>query len=116
MKGTDKTLSRKYYVVVPVFNEQKNIRRMLNRLQAYTNNTIVVNDGSTDNTKDILKTYEEIAVVNLRNNLGKGAAMRKGAQKAWKLGAKGVIFIDGDNQHDPRHLKEFENVRILNSD
>lgn len=112
MKITKKALNQKYYIVVPVFNEQKNIRRMLNRLQEFTRDIIVVNDGSTDNTKNILETYKDLTVINITNNLGKGAAMRKGAKKAWTMGAEGVIFMDGDNQHNPKHLKDF--VAILN--
>ena len=112
MKKAKNTLNKKYYVVVPVFNEQKNLRRMIGRLRKYTNNIIVVNDGSTDNTSKILNSFSNLSIIDLKNNLGKGAAMRKGAKKAWAIGAERVIFMDGDSQHNPRHLKDF--VAILN--
>lgn len=102
----------KYYVIVPVFNEQKHIKKFLVKLKKYTKNIIVVNDGSSDKTKEILDTEKSLTVINLDKNQGKGAAMKVGAKTAWKLNANGIIFMDGDNQHDARHLPEF--IDLLN--
>lgn len=96
-----------YFVIVPVFNEEKNISIFLRKLLKYSRNVVVVNDGSSDKTIDVLKRFRRIHLVNLNINRGKGAAMKEGAKLAWKLGAKGIIFMDGDNQHNPEHLTKF---------
>ena len=114
-------------MVIPVFNEAMRIRKCLNRILEFHKHLIVVNDGSTDNTADVLRDFPNIIVLNLAKNSGKGFAMKKGAKMAWKLGAKGIIYMDGDNQHDPKHIREFTKlldkkkdivlgVRILKTD
>lgn len=97
----------KYFVVIPVYNEAKRIRKCLNRILEFHKQIIVVNDGSTDNTREILNNFPSISVIDLLKNSGKGFAMKQGAKLAWKLGAKGIIYMDGDNQHDPKHISEF---------
>jgi|SRR3989344_9434130 len=99
--------ARDYFTVIPVYNEQKHIKKLLKKVHIHTKNIIVVNDGSQDKTADILKTISYIKVINLPKNQGKGAAMKKGAELAWKNKAKGIIFLDGDNQHNPSFLPHF---------
>ena len=103
-KSSSKNL---YYVVVPVYNEEKNIVSFLKKLKNYSSNIIVVNDGSSDKTAELVREIPLVELVNLKRNQGKGIAMKTGAKYAWKLNAKGVIFMDGDNQHDPKHIQEF---------
>jgi len=103
--------SRDIFVVVPVFNEARNIRRSIGAIRDVWPRIVVVDDGSSDNTFEILEEIDGIQIVKLEDNRGKGAAMKVGAKEAWKLGAKAVIFMDGDNQHNPKHIGEF--VRVL---
>lgn len=100
-----------YFVVIPVFNEQRNIRRCIINIKKHWKHIIVVNDGSTDATATILKRFRSVHVLHLPTNQGKGSAMLAGAMYAWKKNAKGIIFMDGDNQHNPIHIKEF--IRLL---
>lgn len=102
---------RTYFVVIPVFNEQRNIRRCITNIKKYWKHIIVVNDGSTDATASILNRFRSIHTIHLSSNQGKGSAMLIGAMYAWKKGARGIIFMDGDNQHNPVHIKAF--VRLL---
>lgn len=99
--------TNKYFAVVPVYNEEKNIKSFLNKLNKQCKNIIVVNDGSTDNTLEIVKKIKYIHLINLKRNSGKGFAMKMGANLAWKMKADAVIFMDGDNQHNPKHLPKF---------
>ncbi len=97
----------KYFVIIPVYNEQKQIRRCLQSIKKYWKDIIVVNDGSTDKTKEILNRFRSLHVLHLPKNQGKGKAMIEGAKYAWKQKAKGIIFMDGDNQHNPLHIPSF---------
>lgn len=98
---------KNYFVVVPAYNEAKHIRRCVENIKQYHKNIIVVNDGSTDKTSQMLDSIFDIQVIHLEKNVGKGRAMKIGAEAAWGMGAKGVIFMDGDNQHNPKHLRDF---------
>lgn len=97
----------KYFVVIPVFNEEKHIKKCIDHVKKYWKHIIVVNDGSTDATKKILNSISSIHVLHLPKNQGKGQAMLEGAKYAWKQKAKGVVFMDGDNQHNPIHIQAF---------
>ena len=98
---------KKYFIVVPAYNEVKNIRRCINHILKFSKNVIVVNDGSSDGTGEIIDSIPGIHTIHLDKNVGKGKAMRLGAEKAWQLGADGIIYMDGDNQHDPKHISQF---------
>lgn len=91
-------------VVVPVFNEEKYIKKVLEKIPKKYN-IIVVNDGSKDNTAKIVKQLH-IQCINLERNMGKGYACRVGAKNS-----KGdIIFIDGDAQFDPREIPKLVNA------
>ncbi|MFZ2199175.1 MAG: glycosyltransferase family 2 protein, partial [Microgenomates group bacterium] len=103
---------KKYFVIVPAYNEAKNIRRCLGSIRKYCKNIIVVDDGSNDKTAEILDSIPHVQVIRLAQNVGKGRAMKIGAEVAWGMGADGIIFMDGDNQHNPKHISEFiENLK-----
>jgi len=96
-------------VIVPVYNEGKRAVGTLTQIKKYfKGEIIVVDDGSVDNTYNELKKVKGIHLLKHLVNLGKGAAMKTGVKMAWKLGAKAIIFIDADGQHNPEHLPQFE--------
>ncbi|MCP4141678.1 MAG: glycosyltransferase family 2 protein [Chloroflexi bacterium] len=91
-------------VIIPVYNEVQNIREILKRVQAtgLPWEILIVDDGSTDGTRDILKELDgtdNIRVVLHEKNQGKGAAVRTGFGEA-----KGDVFLiqDADLEYDPR--------------
>lgn len=95
------------WIVLPAFNEQKYIERVINKILPITQNLIVVDDGSADKTYEIANRLVR-HTLHHDLNLGKGAAMTTGCEYAFKhLGADAVVFIDSDDQHDPKHLPEF---------
>jgi glycosyltransferase involved in cell wall biosynthesis len=73
----------------------------------YTENIIVVNDGSTDSTLKILNDYHQISVINLPENKGKGNGLKIGFRKAKELGYHHAITIDSDGQHYPDDIPVF---------
>lgn len=100
-------------IVVPVYNESQRAVETIGEILRLTGqDIIVVDDGSKDSSWNLLKkNFSKIGrIVLLRHviNLGKGAAMKTGAEMAWKLKAEAVIFIDADGQHNPEHLSDFE--------
>lgn len=98
---------QRYCVVVPAYNEAKNIIGVITRLRGQKVQVVVVDDGSSDHTA---RTASTICKHVLRHelNLGKGAAMKTGCEYAFGvLGAKGVIFFDADGQHHPNEIHKF---------
>jgi dolichol-phosphate mannosyltransferase len=69
----------------------------------------LVDDGSSDNYEGKIKSLSTKGVTLLKHkiNIGKGAAMKTGAEFAFGDGADAVIFIDGDNQHNPEDIVKF---------
>ena len=95
-----------FFVVIPAFNEASRIRDVISKVKKYTQKIMVVDDGSIDQTSEVAKK-NGVLVLKHRINLGKGAAMKTGAEAAFDLGVEAVIFLDADGQHDPRHIPEF---------
>lgn len=104
----------KLSVVIPVYNEEKRAPAFLKRLIEYLSTNfdsfevIVVNDGSTDATlnlvEDIAKGKEYIKIISYPKNRGKGIAIRQGVLSA--VGEK-IIFMDGDGAFLPENLPRF---------
>ena len=91
-------------VIIPVYNEVKNIKEIIKRVQAtkLATEIVIVDDGSQDGTRDILKTMDgkkKIRVILHEKNQGKGAAVVTGMKTA-----KGDIILiqDADLEYDPR--------------
>ncbi len=94
-------------VIVPTYNNHKTLQRVLDGMLAYTDQIIVVNDGSTDGTSQILTAYPQLHHITFPENKGKGMALRSGLKKAKDLGFKYAITIDSDGQHYASDLPIF---------
>ncbi len=103
------TNKMKYCVIIPAFQASESLPVLINRIKLIPLliEIIVVNDGSTDNTLDILGKFSDIIVVNHQINLGKGAAIKSGIKKAKELGFQYAICIDSDLQHSPKSIPYF---------
>lgn len=90
-------------VIVPVFNEVRTIDELLRRVLAasYEKQVVVVDDGSTDGTVEVLERWEghaEVELLQHSKNRGKGAAIRTGLEHAQ---GRFTIIQDGDLEYDP---------------
>ena len=95
-------------VIVPTYNNQKTLGGVITDILKYTSNVIVVNDGSTDNTAEILKYFsDDISIVSYMPNRGKGFALKSGFDKAEKLGYHGAVTLDSDGQHFASEIERF---------
>ena len=88
-------------VIIPVYNHQDTISRVVRKCLALELPVIVVDDGSTDNTGQQLAAIDGITVCRHKTNQGKGAALLTGFAKARKSGCDYGLTIDGDGQHNP---------------
>lgn len=91
----------KTLVVVPVFNEEKNISGVIYEIKKCLVNVdiLVVNDSSTDSTREVLKSIDGINVISLPVNLGYSGALQTGFKFAVENKYEIVIQFDGDGQH-----------------
>jgi glycosyltransferase involved in cell wall biosynthesis len=96
-----------FCVIVPTYNNHKTLRKVLDSILDFTSNVIIVNDGSTDETLGILKSYSELTQIHHPKNLGKGRALRNGFRKAIEMNFEYAITIDSDGQHFASDIPNF---------
>ena len=99
-------------VVIPAYNEEKTVVRITLDAQKYISRVIVVDDGSTDRTGELLIS-QPVTLLSNSGNMGKAFSLWRGMQFAVKNGAKAVITLDGDCQHHaadiPRLVSSWRN-------
>jgi len=104
----------KFCVIIPSYNNATKIEAVINEVLLQTNNVIVINDGATDNTAQLLAHYKNIKVISYPQNKGKGYAVKKGFKKAIELGYEYAITIDSDGQHCAEDISKFINACFIN--
>lgn len=94
------------FIVIPAYNEGPRIRSVLLKATKSNHPVIVIDDGSGDSTYKAAQVGgAEVFKHNL--NLGKGAALKTGCEAAFARGAKAIVVLDADGQHDPKYIKSF---------
>ena len=91
-------------VLMPTYNNEKTLKRVLDEVLTLVTDKqlVVINDGATDSTAEILKAYESrITVLTHEVNSGKGMALRTGFKHAIEQGYQYALTIDSDGQHYP---------------
>jgi len=94
-------------VIIPTYNNCLTLKQVIDEVHAFTGNIIIINDGSTDTTGEILTKIEDIEIINFPKNRGKGHAIRAGFLKAIEKGYQYAITIDSDGQHKPEEVTKF---------
>lgn len=97
----------KICVLIPTYNNAQTLERVVNDVLVYTDQVIVVNDGSTDATPVILEKFPEIKKISYAQNRGKGYALRTGFAYACAQGFDYAITMDSDGQHFASDLDAF---------
>jgi len=96
-------------VLIPTYNNEHTLKQVIDGVLQFTQNVIIVNDGSTDSTKQILEDYSQLQQIHLQKNKGKGNALRMGFKLAETLNYHFVITLDSDGQHFPEDIPVFVN-------
>jgi glycosyltransferase involved in cell wall biosynthesis len=92
---------------VPVFNELAHLPAVLAETLLWSDEVLVVDDGSTDGTSELLAEREDIYLVRHDRNLGYGMALRSAFDFAVRAGYDVLVTIDCDGQHEPRRIPQF---------
>jgi glycosyltransferase involved in cell wall biosynthesis len=98
---------KKVCVLIPTYNNEQTLRFVINSVLQYTSNIVIVNDGSTDSTGEILRDFQFLHIVSYEKNRGKGHALRQGFRRAVAEGFDYAISIDSDGQHYADDLPAF---------
>ena len=99
----------KVCVIIPTYNNAATLAGVMKDVTGYINHIIVVNDGSTDNTVDIVNSFTSVQFISYSKNVGKGWALRKAFAYAIENGFTHAITIDSDGQHFAKDLPAFIN-------
>ena len=101
----------KKLIIIPAYNESENIEKTVQMIKENTSDFdyIIINDCSTDNTKEICQK-RGFNMVSLPINLGIGGAVQTGFKYALEQGYDIAVQVDGDGQHDPSFLEEMAKV------
>lgn len=95
-------------VIIPTYNNAATLLSLIEKTLLYASDIILINDGSTDETPQILESFHSrLILINYSQNRGKGYALRQGFAKALQLGARYAITLDADGQHDPSQIPLF---------
>ena len=86
-------------VIMPTYNNAGTIAKVISDVKEFAADVIVVNDGSTDTTAEVLASIDGIRVIDYPKNKGKGHALKLGLQQAYNWGYRYAITIDSDGQH-----------------
>ena len=97
----------KKIIIIPAYNESENIEKTVQMIENHAPgfDYIIINDCSTDNTKEICQR-RGFNMVSLPINLGIGGAVQTGFKYALEKGYDLAVQVDGDGQHDPSFLEE----------
>src|SRR6516162_4050320 len=94
----------KYLTAIPVYNEERHLEGVLREVRRYSADILVVNDGSTDRTADIMARREGLKVLTHPHNRGYGAALISAFQYAMEQDVDVLVTMDCDGQHEPARI------------
>lgn len=94
--------------IIPFFNEEDNLPSVISKTIGLVDKIILVNDGSTDSSLSVIPKNQKIILLEHDKNYGQGRALKTGFYKSIELGFSKTITLDGDGQHDPSFIPEFD--------
>jgi glycosyltransferase involved in cell wall biosynthesis len=102
----NRQMKKSIWAVIAAKDEAKDISKVVKQARKYVDNVVVIDDGSADRTYDVATRGGAIALKHIVN-LGKGAAIKTGVEYAISKGAKILVLLDADGQHEPSEIPKF---------
>ena len=96
----------RFLTTLPVFNEAKHVTNVLDEVAKYATDVLVVDDGSKDGTRDLLRKRNDIDLILHEENRGYGAALQTAFEYAIVLRYDVLVTIDCDGQHEPQRIAQ----------
>ncbi len=100
-------MATRFLTALPVYNEVAHAGGVLDQVLRYSPQVLVVDDGSTDGTSELLAARDDILYVRHAKNQGYGAALRTAFEYSLGEGYDVLVTIDCDGQHEPQRIPEF---------
>jgi dolichol-phosphate mannosyltransferase len=94
----------KYLTAIPIYNEERHLEAVLREVRRYSPDILVVNDGSTDRTAELLARQPDVQVLTHARNRGYGAALISAFDYTLKHGYDVLVTMDCDGQHEPSRI------------
>ena len=98
---------RRTLTVLPVYNEIKHVAEVLDKAVRYSREVLVVDDGSSDGTSELLAARRDVRVIRHPQNRGYGAALKTAFDDAIRLDYDRLVTIDCDGHHEPALIPKF---------
>ncbi len=98
---------KRWLAALPVFNEVDYVDGVLDQVLEHASDVLVVDDGSTDGTSEVLRSRSDISVLRHEQNRGYGAALKSAFKFCLDEGFEGVVTLDCDGQHQPCRIPRF---------
>jgi glycosyltransferase involved in cell wall biosynthesis len=97
----------RFLTALPIFNEKNHVQSVLSKVRQTSEFILVVDDGSTDGSTELLEQEDNLLLVTHPRNLGYGAALRTAFQYAIDEKYDFLVTIDCDGQHEPQRIPQF---------
>jgi dolichol-phosphate mannosyltransferase len=94
-------------IAIPVYNERKYVERVLSKVLTFHRDVLLIDDGSTDGTAELLATRRDIRLIRHATNQGYGQSLIDAFAYADRRGFDWVITMDCDEQHEPERVPDF---------
>ncbi len=91
---------------IPVFNEDQHLEPILREVLRHADDVLVVDDGSTDRTPELLRGFPNVQVIRHPENRGYGAGLQSAFRRTIEGGYDGLVTLDCDGQHEPCRIPE----------
>ena len=101
-------------IAIPVYNERKYVAQVLDKIKQYHSDVLLIDDGSTDGTSEVLATRSDISILRHPVNRGYGQSIIDAFHWADARGYDWVLTMDCDEQHEPAMIPEF--IRYMEMD
>jgi dolichol-phosphate mannosyltransferase len=94
----------RFLTAIPVFNEERHLETVLHEVRRYSPHILIVNDGSTDRTAELLAQQPDLRIVTHPENRGYGAALFSAFEHFLDSDHEVLVTMDCDGQHEPARI------------